>query len=443
MSARAIAQETLNVVQKTFQSDAMRHFFPDRVLDPHHPDMVSTRDKLTIKRPQHWREPSVKALGIDSTMIGGHFTYQIFDDLIDSTMKDSIIQQEKVISFFRDATNMFVDMENDVRLVIGTLWEGEFYDWLLYRSGLAEHYEKLVVGCYVDQRYRDFLAGIGKATSLADGDPIWPDQFSKKTLDFIKLEEGPATFSRQFLNIPSEDDYQRFRKEDFREYQITDDYKYAQIGKNDEYSTKIPISRMLRVMVIDPATGEHKKTDESAINVTGFDRATGKIFVLEDWASRVLPHALIDRIFEFAEKWDVQYVCPEDISYQKTLKHYLLQEKAKRGGRFIVRPVKPESGSRGGMSKGSRIEGLEPFVRAGQIHVRKEHSKLVREALEVNIVRGKVQGKSPNRLDAFAYQTQFWRGMVVPEEEKDDIEFWNPLRRGGRQSRSYGLACAT
>lgn len=444
MATRVLAEETLAVIERIFMGDAMRHFFPDRVLTPGTEGMKATASRMTIRRGGNWREPSVRALGVDSAKTGGHYTFQLFDDLIDETMRNSTVKQDSVIEFFRDATNLFVDVKSDIRIVLGTLWEGEYYDWLLYRSGIIDSYETLILGCYVDNRFRDFLASIGKTTSLEDGEPIWPERFSKEHVEkVIRLELGENNFSRQMLNIPVEHEYQRFRKEDFRQYKITDDYKYAQIGNNDENCTKVPLKRMQRIMIIDPATGEHKKTDESAINVTGFDRVTGKIFVLEDWAARALPHSLIDRIFELAEKWDVQYVCPEDISYQKTLKHYLLQEKAKRGGRFVIKPVKPEAGNRGGAGKGTRIEGLEPFVRAGQVHVRPEHSKLVREATEVNIVRGKVQGKSPNRLDAFAYQTQFWKGAEVPLEEQDDIEYWNPMRREGRQSRSYGLACVT
>jgi predicted phage terminase large subunit-like protein len=194
-------------------------------------------------------------------------------------------------------------------------------------------------------------------------------------------------------------------------------------------------------MVVDPATGEGPKSDATAISVTAKDERTGIAFTLEDWAKRALPHETIEQIFAFAQKWPVHIVSPEDAAYQKTLKHYLRAEMARRGVRFIIRPVKP-----GNRSKGTRIEGLEPWVRNGKVAVRKEHlSGVVKEATDVVIVRGMVQGPSPNRLDALAYQIEHWGGLVLPSSPKSDteeIQHWNSLEEKG-ETRAYGLSCMT
>ena len=438
MASSRESQKTLDVVQRAFMSDKMRHYFPNRWLDPHHPDMTATKETMLLRRSLHVREATIEARGLDATMTGGHFNKQIFDDLIDNRIKNSIIEQDKTIAFLQEATNMFIKPSEDERLIIGTLWEGEFYDWLLHKSGLAEYYETVLLGCYVDQRYRDFLASIGKVCTLDDGEPIWPEHFSKESLEQIKREEGPHKFRRQFLNIPVEDDFKRFRPEDFGVYKISDDRRYCVIGEGSE-ATKVPVARLRIQMVVDPATGEGKKTDETAVNITGFDPVTGFAFVLEDWAARILQTKLIDVIFELAEKWNVPVVRPEDVSYQKTLKQFLRQEMRERGAKFSVRPVKPFKNA----SKGTRIEALEPFIRAGQVFVRlPEHRKLVKEADDVVIVRGKVQGKSPNRLDAFAYQVEMFtkRG---PNINKPDVEWWDSNRKERPQMRAYGLACAT
>ena len=443
MATRREAQKTLSVIQKAFMSDRMRHFFPRHALDPHDPEMKATRDMMVVNRPVNWREGSIESIGLDSNITGGHFTTQIFDDLIDKTMRNSIKEQENAIDFLQDATNMLVDMEKDVRIIIGTLWEGEFYEWLLYKSGLASTYKTLILGCYVDSRYGNFLTQIGKKTSLAEGDPIWPEEFSRETLERVRMEQGPAKFSRQFLNIPTEDKYKRFRKEDFIVYKLSPDRRYAIIGEGEE-AQKFSIDRMRKYMVVDPATGEGKKSDETAISIVGIE-ASGFKFVLEDWAKQTLPHETIDQIFYFADKWNVQYVCPEDVSYQKVFKHFLREKMQERGSRFSIRPVRPEN-----VSKGTRIEGLEPFVRCGQICVTREtldaKDSVIREAEDVVISRGMVQGRSPNRLDALAYQSQFWgspkqRKMIKSDEE--DIEEWNPLLERGEASRAYGLACTT
>ena len=190
MAASRESAKTLDVVQRAFMSDKMKHYFPQRWLDPHHPDMTATKEYMLIQRSLDVREATIEARGLAATMTGGHFSKQIFDDLIDNRIKNSIIEQEKAIAFTQEATNMFIKAQEDERLIIGTMWEGEFYDWLLYKSGLNKLYETLLIGCYVDDRYRDFLASIGKRTSLPDGSPIWPEHFSREALAQIELEEG-------------------------------------------------------------------------------------------------------------------------------------------------------------------------------------------------------------------------------------------------------------
>lgn len=444
MATRREAQKTLSVIQKAFMSERMRHFFPERFLDPHDPEMKATRDMMVVSRPVNWREGSIESIGLDSNITGGHFTTQIFDDLIDKTMRNSITQQENAIDFLQDATNMLVDMEKDVRIIIGTLWEGEFYEWLLYKSGLASTYETLILGCFVDNRYVTFLNDIGKKTSLSPGDPIWPEEFSVKTLEQVKLEQGPSKFSRQFLNIPVEDKYKRFRRDDFLIYKLSSDRQYAIIGEGED-QIKFNIGKMKKYMVIDPATGEGKKTDETAISIVGVD-GSGFRFVLEDWGKQCLPHETIDQIFYFADRWGVQYVCPEDVSYQKVFKHFLREKMSERGSRFGIRPVKP-----GNVSKGTRIEALEPYVRCGQVAITQGQldasNGFVKEAEDVVIVRGMVQGRSPNRLDALSYQTEFWgvpksRTLKISAED-EDIKDWDSLKERGEAHRAYGLACNT
>jgi hypothetical protein len=441
MATRKEAQKTMDVVQRAFMSERMKHFFPDRHLDPHDPDMKATREMMIIRRPFNWREACIESIGLDSSITGGHFTTQLFDDLIDETMRNSIVQQERAIGFVRHSTSLLVSMKNDLRIIWGTDWEGEFYEWILDdENEVLSDYETLILGCFVDDRYRDFLASIGKKTTLKDGDPIWPEEFDVETLQRVRRELGPNNFSRQFLNIPTEDVYKRFHEEDFIIYTYSPDRQSAVIGEGED-AQRFPFRKMRKYMVIDPATGEGKKSDETAISVVGVD-SSGFKFVLEDWAARALPHEVIEQIFAFHDKWDVDFVCPEDVSFQKVFKHFIKPEMVKRGARFSIRPVKP-----GNVSKGTRIEALEPFARAGEICCRKEHlDGFVKEAVNVVIVRGMVQGKSPNRIDALAYQTTFWGSPKTRNRKKprgEDIDEWDALEMEVGAKKAYGLACRT
>jgi predicted phage terminase large subunit-like protein len=198
-----------------------------------------------------------------------------------------------------------------------------------------------------------------------------------------------------------------------------------------------PIEALYRSMTIDTATGEGRHTDESAITVCGHDRQTGLIFVLDAWAGRVLPFDLIERILAMAQEHDPHVVSPEDVSFQKTFKWALKKSMVERGIHFPIRPVKP-----GTKSKGSRIiDALQPFVRNQQVYFTKGQRKLTQELINLQVVGGKVVGRSPNLADSLAYHVEYWRGKPGEVIESEDIDYFDSFK--GDVGRAYGLECVT
>jgi hypothetical protein len=151
----------------------------------------------------------------------------------------------------------------------------------------------------------------------------------------------------------------------------------------------------------------------------------------------VLPNILIDKIITTAQMWKPHVVAPEDVSFQKTLKHFLKQEMQQRGIHFRIKPVAP-----GRVGKGRRImDALQPFVANQQMHVlRSMDSTLVSELVALQVVGGKVIGRSPNLADSLAYHSEFWRGqeVLMAAEDDDDIKLWVP-----ESGPAYGLQCST
>jgi predicted phage terminase large subunit-like protein len=286
------------------------------------------------------------------------------------------------------------------------------------------------------------MGEIGKTVLLDDGDPIWPEEFTNETIEEIAVEQGPVNFARQWLNIKMLSEDQRFLPEDFRYYKLSPDGDYViydkehlEDGKRISEPTKVAVKDLYRTMVIDPGTGEHKKTDDSAISVVGYDRETGNIFVLEEWAKKVQPHRLIQQILHFADKWKPAFIAPEEAAFQSVLKQFLKQAMQETKIMFPIRPVKP-----GNIRKITRIDGLQPFVRNNQLYVRREHKKLIDELCNLQVVRGKLISKSPNRADALAYHVDFWKDRKFDRGIKPEI----PYRTKKRKTiRSYGLECET
>jgi len=110
----------------------------------------------------------------------------------------------------------------------------------------------------------------------------------------------------------------------------------------------------------------------------------------------------------------------------------------KQGAHFPIRPVKP-----GSRSKGTRIiDALQPFVANHQVYVQRKHKKLVDELVTMQVVNGKVVGKSPNLADSLAYHAEFWRGIIGRGQQDDDdvtpfSQYKKPI------APAYGLQCLT
>jgi len=447
MASKDNSDETLETVKVSASAgENYAHFFPKRVLNFSDPKIRSKQGILRLPRKHYYRDPTIKASGMDAKVTGGHFTDHVFDDLIDETMIDSEKLQGNCVNFIKRANPLFVSPKNDLRIIIGTRWPGEYYNWLLDPDeNIYKTHEVLLLGCYVDQRYRDFLASVGKATTLDDGEPIWPyDEkrgcgFTVKELEAIRAD-SEYDFTHQYLNLEVSDEMRRFRKEDIKYFSWTTN-RYGErcvLVKTDETTIVRPLKDLYISMTIDPATGEDsavRKSDESAITVCGDDRKTGAKFVLDAWAKRALPSDLMNKIFEMAAEWKPNVVAPEDASYQKTLKWYLKKEQNERGVYFKITPVKP-----GIKGKARRIDALQPYVRNQQVYFTKGQTKLVRELVNLQVVGGKVVGRSPNLADSLAYHVEFWRGKNRPTV-REDIDFFDAY--AGDVGRAYGIECLT
>jgi hypothetical protein len=126
------------------------------------------------------------------------------------------------------------------------------------------------------------------------------------------------------------------------------------------------------------------------------------------------------------------------VAFQKSLKWFLKRQQAERGVHFPIRPVSP-----GSKSKGSRIvDALQPFVRNQQVYFLKSQRALISELLNMQVVGGKVVGKSPNLVDSLAYHAEFWRGGPVKDfVAEDDVTFVSATAMDIKPA--YGLQCLT
>ncbi len=438
MSSSDMAAEKVGMIQEVFDRPKLQHFFPEIV--PEANTHKRTAHAFEIPRTKNVGEPSVKAQGLASKVVGGHYDIIVADDIIDGQSEDSESQMEKSIKWIKRSNPLFDNRATGVRIIVGTYWPGGFYESILDPS--VKHYEKLVLGCYVDERYRELMQDVGMDTELEDGDPIFPERETLESLADAREDMGEWDFAHQMLNVRADDSLRYFDKEHIRYYKL-DPEGNALIftEKTDPKPQRILVRDLFRIITIDPATGEGKRTDESAIIVCGHDRRGGRMFVLDTWHGRMLPDGLAEMILSYANKWQPHILAPEGGSFQKTFKYNIKNLMNERKEYYSIQPVNPQN-----RSKVFRIiEAFQPFVRRGQVFFGQNQSTLVNEMLNLQIIEGKrFAGKSPNMVDALAYQVDFWRAKVHDTIDSDEDEIrsdfaWHKVDK----TPSYGLECET
>ena len=69
--------------------------------------------------------------------------------------------------------------------------------------------------------------------------------------------------------------------------------------------------------------------------------------------------------------------------------------------------------------------------------------KLINELINLQVVGGKVVGRSPNLADSLSYHVEFWRGRPgeVAKDDDDDLDYFDAFV--GDVGRAYGLECVT
>jgi predicted phage terminase large subunit-like protein len=162
--------------------------------------------------------------------------------------------------------------------------------------------------------------------------------------------------------------------------------------------------------MVDPAIGQKKESDKTAIVTIGVDQYNNWWVINIIW-DHMLPSDIINNIFWNWEEYHPAKIGIELTAYQKSLQYALIDEERRRNIFLPIVELKAER------SKVERIEGLIPRYANGTIF------HLIqcpfREALEEQLMRFPV-GKHDDIIDALAY------GLQIAHQARNGIK-----RQGG------------
>lgn len=322
-------------------------------------------------KPFEKKEATVTTYGVGGNLVSQHYDLIIMDDVVNRDLVSTPEQIQKTILFYKDALDLLEP--TGTLIIIGTRWaDSDLYGWILDKSNPERAFEDF------DLFFRQAYTG-----NLETGENLkmlYPQKFTQEIIEGLKRSKGPMEFAAQYMNDPMPAEEAKFKPQWFKQV-LEDELKWREMS----YFT-----------MVDPAIGQLKTSDSTAIVTIGVDQFNNWFVVNVIW-DKLLPNQIIDYVFANWERFQPRQIGVEMVAYQKSLQYALVDEMRRRN---IYLPIVELKASR---SKEERIEGLIPRYANGSIYHLTQCP--YREELEEELMRFP-RGKHEDVIDALAYGLQ-------------------------------------
>lgn len=332
------AKSFLQQIKNVFSMGEAFTFFYSPII----PDLKKTRwneSQILIRRNKNMKEASVEVTGVGGEITGKHFDLIIYDDVVGPENISTLEQVQKLRTWFNQ---MQAILEPDGKQVlVGTRWHfADLYGFIM--ENLGDQYAVYHRGVYDPE-----------------GNPVWPEKFTKERVENIKkrMEADPNSgrqmFVAQYLNQVIDEENASFKRSKMRFFTLGEEPQTLAVS-----------------IAVDPAISEKESADRTAFTIRGVD-TEGKWWILETIARRgMTPTEVVDTIFElyarYSQKYSVDAVGIEAQAYQKSLIYAMQDEMKKRNVYFNL----VELGNWRN-SKELRIKALIPRYDLGMLMFRK------------------------------------------------------------------------
>jgi predicted phage terminase large subunit-like protein len=313
-----------------------------------------------------WRkEGNIEVMAVRASMVSKHFDDIRFDDAVNDLNTSSRDSCLAVHSWFLDAWQLRDSPRSRIRLT-GTPWSyGDFYQIEQEKERKRRELGK-----------KPFLLVYKKPCWDANGDPIWPERFSKQDLEDIAFQVGSYKFACNYLLNPMPEGAAYFNK---------DSVKIV-------HPTEIP-KGLVHFIAIDLAEEDSPTPDQTVIMVAGVDEF-GRIFIRHIDREKMYPLSIMERIAYLSKKYEVEKVAVETTAFQKTIYKEFLRWSAEKRVFVPWTEVK-----RGKQHKNMRIRALQPLAERGHLFVvsgLEHYEALIEELVTFD------KGRTDDLLDALA-----------------------------------------
>lgn len=211
----------------------------------------------------------------------------------------------------------------------------------------------------------------------------WPEALSdkeiKKLMDSYRMQGQLETFYREYRALAIPVGETLFRVDMFKHY--------------DESDEKLDANPNIEnVLLVDIARTTKETSSYSCIVCVGVNTFDAKLYVRDLFMERVSPSALIDQVFDMAQRWNCRAIGVEEKGLHEHFMYPLKTEMVRRGRYYDIVVLPPYD------KKENRIMQLENYYKRGQIF----HNKAVCGPLEDQLLSFP-RPEYWDAMDAFAY----------------------------------------
>jgi len=347
------------------------------------PGEVWTVELPRVRDKGRWSRQSCKfeAFGIGMSPRGrrfGHYRPLEFvgDDLEDAELARNPQREKNLWDWMMDEVMPAMEPEAYVFTVLGTIFGP---------GCMMERAKELAAK--TDATGRALGRRFMQAATDENGHSVWPERFSDAALGRVRAQIGLRNWNRNFALV-AEDPDKPFQADWMGEYD----------------PANLDVGSLLKVCFLDPALSESPKGCPRALVAVGAHRQTGDRYVLDAWIARGTPDSMLDKLYEFFERWQPYLMGIESNGGYALLRDLLNVQGSRRGG-LPVRYVNQTE------NKDVRIMALQAPMEQGKWKFPKDAGPGVRALIEqlLNYPDGFVDGP-----DALASADAMLPGWFAP-----------------------------
>lgn len=312
-----------------------------------------------------YKEPTVYATSVGTTVTGQHYDLVIFDDLIDFKNIDSEVKKLQIERWIVDIESVVnpprvLNIEGRDGYVLPEVVGGEViitgtrYAVDDYYAHVLENAEELGYHYFVRNIYKN-----GKDTT--DG-YLWHEKYNDKNMGYIKARTPPRDFASQYLNTVYEKDTNLLNVQAVTV--LPNDSVFSNNGRLCARHPSGRIEVVAPIIAIDPAFTTSKTSDDCAI-LLGFKFNDGTLVVVDVFLDRMIAAEVVENTVKLATAYNTLRVFYEANGVGLLVPELFKTSASKVNGKQIICTGHYEQ-----RTKDSKIQGvLEMPVNTGMVAV--------------------------------------------------------------------------